>query len=95
MPGPLPENRPLLIVSRMLPGLRVRCLLVALPLLLAVLPDSRPSTLPDTPQDKTAPYPRHGRYIGMAECEVCHEVQVNALAKGHHQGSLRVRVPTK
>lgn len=36
------------------------------------------------PQGETAPFPRHGRFAGMAECVVCHEVQEKAIRKGHH-----------
>ena len=36
------------------------------------------------PQDKTAPYPRHGAYIGQADCIECHEAEETKILAGTH-----------
>jgi DmsE family decaheme c-type cytochrome len=60
---------------RRTPRRRLVCLL-ALPLLaLAYGP---------VPQDKTAPFPRHGGYIGRADCVECHEAEEAKIVAGTH-----------
>ncbi|MCA8954697.1 MAG: hypothetical protein KDC87_01410 [Planctomycetes bacterium] len=36
------------------------------------------------PQDKTAPFPRHGAFAGKAACLDCHDEQGKQLGAGHH-----------
>ena len=63
--GPLTSSRP----SRR--RLRARAVLFAAPLLgLGFV---------DPPQDKTAPLPRHGTYIGRSQCIECHEDEDNLI----------------
>ncbi len=42
------------------------------------------------PQDPTAPFPRHGEYLGKAVCKDCHEDQWEVLAASVHAGVLAV-----
>jgi DmsE family decaheme c-type cytochrome len=65
----------------MFASLPLRALLFTLPLL-AALPGTGDQ------QKQTAPFPRHGKYVGMSECVLCHEVQESAIRKGHHAAVL-------
>ena len=40
-------------------------------------------------QEKTAPFPRHGKFVGRSECVICHEVQESAIQRGHHAPVLK------
>lgn len=53
----------------------------------ASLPDdqgTRGHSAPGSQDPETAPWPRHGEYVGVATCAGCHEIEAELIGLAHH-----------